>query len=50
MAAGSKHFGHTTEEEAMEKRIKINAESTLRSNKKAGNTYERILEGNRTGQ
>lgn len=43
MAAGSKRFGQTTEEEVMEKRLKINAENTLRSNKKAGNTLREYL-------
>jgi hypothetical protein len=43
MAAGSNRFGQTTEGEDMEKRLKINAENTLRSNKKAGNTLREYL-------
>ncbi|XP_063443130.1 uncharacterized protein LOC134723448 [Mytilus trossulus] len=44
MATGSlKRFGQTTDEEMMDKRLKINAANTLRSNKKAGNTLREYL-------
>ena len=43
MATAAKRFGQTTDEEVMEKRLKINAVNTLRSNKKAANTLREYL-------